>query len=79
MADPTEPTATEPVRLTVVRGDANLQELAAVLAVLSAAAGAGDGEGDRAARHTEWASPARRLGMPVSPGPDGWRGSARPR
>jgi hypothetical protein len=64
--------------LRLARGAATPEELAAVVAVLSAAT-AGVGDPPAGPRHTEWASPARRMAATVPPGPDAWRGSARPR
>lgn len=63
--------------LRLVRGDATPEEVAALLAVLSTAAA---GEEEPAPRHTsQWASPARRVRRPLTPGPGAWRASAWPR
>ena len=77
--DPTDPTDEERDRppLRLVRGDATPEEVAALMAVLSAASG---GEEPPAARHTsQWSSPARAVRRPVAPGPGAWRASAWPR
>jgi Acyl-CoA carboxylase epsilon subunit len=63
--------------LRLVRGDASPEEVAALLAVLSAAS-AGDDAGP-APRHTsQWSSPARAVRRPLTPGPGAWRASAWP-
>ena len=63
--------------LRLVRGDASPEEVAALLAVLSAAS-AGDDTGP-ATRHTsQWSSPARAVRRPLTPGPGAWRASAWP-
>ena len=64
-----------PMRL--VRGDATPEEVAAVMAVLSAVSA---GAPEPAPRHTsQWSSPARALRRPLSPGPGAWRASSWPR
>lgn len=66
------PTDRPPLRL--VRGDATPEEVAAVLAVLSAVSG---GAPEPAPRHTsQWASRERAVRRPLSPGPGAWRASA---
>ena len=69
-----DPTQTPPLRL--VRGDATPEEVAAVVAVLSAAS---LGAPQPTPRHTSsrWSSPGRAL-RPLSPGPGAWRASAWP-
>jgi hypothetical protein len=63
--------------LRLVRGDASPEEVAALVAVLSAASG---GEGEAAPRPTsQWVSRERTVRRPVSPGRGGWRASAFPR
>jgi hypothetical protein len=65
--------------LQVVRGDPTPEEIAALVAVLTARASA-----DAAARpapsgpHSAWAAPSRRLRRPLRHGPGAWRASARP-
>ncbi|MEO6413808.1 MAG: acyl-CoA carboxylase subunit epsilon [Pedococcus sp.] len=63
-----------PMRL--VRGDATAEEVAALLAVLSAASG---GDEVPAPRHTsQWASRERAVRRPLSPGRGAWRASSWP-
>jgi hypothetical protein len=63
--------------LRLVRGDATPEEVAALLAVLTAAS-AGQG-GEPAPRHTsQWASRERAVRRPLHPGPGAWRASAWP-
>ncbi|HEV7172470.1 acyl-CoA carboxylase epsilon subunit [Pedococcus sp.] len=63
--------------LRLVRGDASPEEVAALVAVLSAASG---GEPEAPPRHTsQWASRERAVRQPVSPARGGWRASAFPR
>lgn len=62
--------------LKLVRGDATPEEVAALLAVLSAASG---GVEAPAPRHTsQWASPERAVRRPLTPGRGAWRASAWP-
>lgn len=63
--------------LRVVRGEPTAEELAALVAVVTAQATAG--AGDQPVRRTAWNDPARLVRTPVSPGPGGWRASALPR
>lgn len=71
---PGEPT---PPPLRLVRGDATPEEIAALVAVLSAASAAGD----PAPPHprSQWASRARAVRQPLAPGRGAWRASAFPR
>jgi hypothetical protein len=63
--------------LRLVRGDATPEEVAALVAVLSAAS-AGDAA-KPAPRHTsQWASRERGVRRPLQPGPGAWRASALP-
>jgi hypothetical protein len=62
--------------LTVVRGDATAEEIAAVTAVL-AAVGSRPGRGTRRGQRSRWNDPARMLPRPVSHARDGWLASAR--
>ena len=74
-ADTGEQRDRPPLRL--VRGDATSEEVAALLAVLSAVSG---GEPEPATRPTsQWAAHPRAVRRPLSPGRDGWRASAFPR
>lgn len=64
-------------RLRVVSGDATPEEIAAIVAVLTAASGE-----DAAApptRRSLWTDSARVPGSRLSPGPGAWRASALPR
>jgi hypothetical protein len=65
--------------LRVVRGEPSAEELAALVAVVSARASSASGSADAAPRRSAWGDPARGVRQPVSPGRDGWRASARPR
>ena len=70
-------TAQERPPLRLVRGDATPEEVAALLAVLSAASAGG--EQQPAPRHTsEWSSRQRGVRRPLHPGPGAWRASAWP-
>jgi hypothetical protein len=62
--------------LTVVRGDASPEELAALVAVL-AARGSGEAAPEEPAR-PRWGAPGTGLRRPVQPGPGAWRASALP-
>jgi hypothetical protein len=70
---------TAPV-LTVVRGDASAEEIAALTAVLAAktSAAAGPSAAGRAQRVTGWGSRPAMLRRPLRHGPGLWRASARP-
>lgn len=71
--------ADDPARpaLRVVRGDPTVEELAALVAVLSARSGADPPV--RPERPRSWSAYWRGVRQPLRPGPDGWRDSARPR
>ena len=74
-AQPDDRSGQPPLRL--VRGDATPEEVAAVMAVLSAVSA---GAPEPTPRHTsQWSSPARALRRPLSPGPGAWRASSWPR
>jgi len=60
--------------LRVVRGDATVEELAAVIAVLTHLGGT---EADQTPLSSLWARPSLRTAM--SPGPGAWRASSLPR
>jgi hypothetical protein len=66
--------------LRVVRGNATPEEIAALVAVLTARSGSADG----AARVTvrlpggAWSDRSRQLRRPLHPGPGAWRRSALP-
>jgi hypothetical protein len=71
---------TLPPYLQVVRGDATLEEIAALVATLSAVAAtqAGPGTAEGHQKASGWADRSRLLRVPVHPSPGGWRRSARP-
>jgi hypothetical protein len=62
--------------VTIVSGQPNAEELAALVAVLSALGGGGAAEPDRP--RSAWSDPAWRLSGP-QPRRGGWRSSALPR
>jgi Acyl-CoA carboxylase epsilon subunit len=68
----------ERAHLRVVKGDPDPEELAALLAVVSARAAAAEPERGETAR-SGWADPARRLRAMPPTGPGAWRRSATPR
>ena len=77
--DPSVPAPADAQRpaLRVVRGDATPEEVAALVAVLTAVSA---GAPEPAPRHTSrWSSPERALRRPLSPGPGAWRASSWPR
>ncbi len=67
--------------LRVVRGDATPEEIAALVATLTAlaAARADAPQPEKARRVSGWADRARLLRPAVHPAPGGWRRSALPR
>jgi len=71
----TEQPTERPV-LTVVRGEPDAVELAALVAVVTAAASAGSASHPRPAR-SAWADPSRSVRGPMTTG--GWRNSFAPR
>ncbi|GAB3434086.1 hypothetical protein GCM10027517_01760 [Phycicoccus ginsengisoli] len=72
-----DPTTDRPP-LRLVRGDATPEEVAALLAVLSAAAGADD-PAPAPRPVSQWASRERAVRRPAAPGPGAWRASGWPR
>ncbi|MGH3347256.1 MAG: acyl-CoA carboxylase subunit epsilon [Nocardioides sp.] len=62
--------------LTVVTPDTTPEEVAAIVAVLSAVGSAAE---PAARRRTEWNSPYRQVRPFYSHGPGGWRSSALPK
>lgn len=76
--DTVSPASSAAAHLRIVRGDASDEEIAALTAVLSAAAGAAEEPAPTAPR-SSWADPAHRLRVPLHPGPGAWRASALPR
>jgi hypothetical protein len=67
---------TEERFLTVVRGEATAEEIAALTVVL-AVVGSKPGPGTGRPRRSRWNDPARMLRTPPGHGPDGWLASAR--
>jgi hypothetical protein len=66
--------------LRLVRGTATPEELAALVAVLSAAsADSPDGPATGRRPRSGWASPAHALRRPLAPGHGAWRASGLPR
>lgn len=64
--------------LRVIRGDATPEEIAAIIAVLATASGAGDGTGDSASARSRWAEPASRMRPALAHGRGAWRFSSLP-
>jgi hypothetical protein len=69
--------AQQPV-FKVIKGDASDEEIAAVLAVVTAAAAGRRAVAPAPRGLQAWADRAAMLRQPLRPGPDGWRASARP-
>ncbi|RAY12157.1 acyl-CoA carboxylase subunit epsilon [Actinomadura craniellae] len=63
--------------LQIVRGDPTPEEIAALVAVLTARARAAAGPPPR--RTSEWTARSRGVRAPVAAGPGAWRASALPR
>jgi len=63
--------------LQVVRGDATPEEIAALVAVLTARARAAAAP-EPSPRRSAWANPGRQVRRPISAGPGAWRASAFP-
>ena len=74
--DPTEAAAPPTAPSIVVHGDATPEQLAALVAVLSAASG-GDEPASEGTSST-WATRTAAMRQPVSHGPGAWRTSLRP-
>lgn len=68
----------EPV-LKVVKGDPTPEELAALVAVVTARASAAPAEGPDTDRAGDWATYWRNVQRPLEHGPGRWRASAFPR
>jgi hypothetical protein len=67
-------------RLTVVKGQPDAAEIAAVAAVLTALSRAAGGDAGPPRTHrNQWSSPARRMREPLARGAGGWRASGLPR
>ena len=67
----------EPPLLRVVKGDPTPEELAALVAVVSARRGVGTGPDPRL--RPVWGHPAAAMRRPHRAGPGAWRASALPR
>jgi len=66
-------------RLTIVRGDPTPEQIAALVAVLTARLqSAGQARVSEAPR-SGWSSTSRMMRGPLSPGPGAWKASALPR
>ena len=65
--------------LRLVRGDAAPEEIAALLAVLSARSASSASTSAPEATRRGWADPARALTRTPRPGPGAWRSSGAPR
>jgi hypothetical protein len=75
----TQPDATGASVLTVVRGNPSAEEIAALVAVLTARTGPSS-PGETAGRpRNSWSARSRLLREPLPRGPGGWRASALPR
>jgi hypothetical protein len=73
--------ADNPPYLQVVRGDASPEEIAALVATLSAvtaAQGSSAGTAGKPRKASGWTDRSRLLRAPVHPSPGGWRRSALP-
>jgi hypothetical protein len=84
MSDETAASAGEPTPvLQVVKGEPTPEELAALIAVVSARGAAGATASAAAAnepdRASDWASYWRNIRQPLQHGPGRWRASAHPR
>jgi hypothetical protein len=84
MSDETPESAAEPTPvLRVVKGEPTPEELAALVAVVSARAAAGASASAAAAdepeRASDWPSYWRNVRQPLQHGPGRWRASAHPR
>lgn len=77
-----EITSKEVSLVRVLRGEPSAEELAALVAVVSAVSAGAVVRAASDSASTElasaWGDAARTLRRPLAPGPDGWRGSARP-
>ena len=75
MAAPTPDEQPARPALRILDASATPEEVAAVVAVLSAPGG---GDAAPRPRRPEWSSPARGVRRPLSHGPGAWRASALP-
>ena len=65
--------------LRVIRGDATPEEIAALLAVVSARTGGASRATGAARQLSGWADRSTTLRLPLQAGPGAWRASALPR
>jgi hypothetical protein len=74
------PASTRERFLQIVRGDPTPEEIAALVAVLTARARAraASGDGPPKPERSAWSDPSRRLRRPLPHGPGAWRSSAFP-
>ena len=77
MSAPDDAPPPGPPTLRIVRGEPDPVELAALVAVITAAAGAGDDEPEEIPTESRWATPERLLRPAVLP--TGWWASGLPR
>jgi len=77
MTDPTETAVPQPL-LQIVKGDPTPEELAALVAVVSARAAAAPAPAPAPDHASDWASYWRNLRRPLQHGPGRWRASAHP-
>jgi len=66
-------------RLTVVKGQPDAAEIAAVTAVLAALSRPSASASPARTHRSQWESPARRMREPLARGAGGWRASGLPR
>jgi hypothetical protein len=69
----------EPTPLVVVSGEATVEEVAALTAVVAALGAARTSAGAAPAPVSQWAARSRQLRGPHVAGPGGWRASMLPR
>jgi hypothetical protein len=72
-----EPVETTAPLLRIVRGDPTPEEVAALVAVVSAMAAGAESASGRATPRPEWAAHHRKLRAPLRHGPGAWRSTAR--
>lgn len=77
MTDAAEPVV-QPVTVSVVSGNPTDEELAALVALLSARSAATAAAASQRRTASEWAAPRYRMRAAVRRRPDGWRFSALP-
>jgi hypothetical protein len=65
--------------LAVVRGNPSSEQVAALVAVLSARTGPAGVPGAGETERSEWSARSRLLREAIAPAPGGWRASALPR